>query len=67
MTAYLLAKGYKKRILYARALSFVRKNDFRYDANIKIWRNGETGQSAHCTPINKQRRQNQKYQERKRC
>ena len=33
LIAYLLAKGYKKRILFARALSFMRKFDFRYDIN----------------------------------
>ena len=31
--SYLVAKGYKKRILFGKALVFMRKFDFRYDVN----------------------------------
>ena len=36
LISYLIAKGYKRRILFGRTLSFMRKFDFRYDVkNVK--------------------------------
>ena len=33
MLSYLIAKGYKRKILFGKTLKFMRKFDFRYDIN----------------------------------